>query len=946
MNTRNRILFSLFSILLCSLTSTAQIKNASNKPFLSERLSFDKAWRFHLGDIPFPEVKGHGMTYSNAKAGQAWGAANANYDDQSWRQVNLPHDWVIEGPVDSTANISQGYRKRGFGWYRRRFRIEPSLRGKHFELQFDGIATYATIWVNGSIVHRNWCGYTSSYIDLTPFLKYGDDLNNIAVRVDAQAQEGWWHEGGGIYRHTYLVVREPLHIETDGLYANPVKKEGDRWSLPAEVTIYNSGKTSNAAEVELQLIDAAGKLVKRSSARGSVDALSKATISVAMDVDKPRLWDIDAPVLYTVKAILKSNGKVVDTLRQHCGFRSYYFDANTGFHLNGRHVKIKGVCNHQDHAGVGVAIPDALWEFRMRKLKELGVNAYRCAHNPPSKELLDLADKLGIMVMDENRNFNSSPEYIRQLQWLVRRDRSRASVIMWSVFNEEPMQGTEIGYEIVRRLAHEVKVLDNTRPVTAAMNGGLFNPINVSKAVDLVGFNYQTYAYDDFHKANPTLPMTSSEDISAFSIRGEYRTDKARHIIGSYDEDCADWGNTHRDGWKKIAERPYLAGGFVWTGFDYHGEPTPLEWPTSSSVFGIMDLCGFPKVGYYIHQAHWIDDKPVLHLIPHWNWPDSMKGKPVKVMAMSNAERLELYLNNKLVGKQKVDRLDMNTWMVPYVPGRLEVRAFTGNREVARKSVETTSKAVRLELIPYKKTLLSNGTDATTVTVRALDAKGREVPDINTLVKFSLSGPASIVGLGNGDPNSREAEQGNERSLFNGLAQVILQHCDTCVNGPVVLRANAVGLKSTSLTIAVDKAEVAAFVPAASQAMILDQWLISRESDQQPDVTAKIAENDMNTWAPYKPGQLQSVAKDKYIMLRTSFVPYTSYSKEGARILFNRVKGDMRVFLDGRELSLSGDASQPFVVMPPAEGQRVLVVLLKTTEDKAGFGSAVKVVDK
>ena len=374
---------------------------------------------------------------------------------------------------------------------------------------------------------------------------------------------------------------------------------------------------------------------------------------------------------------------------------------------------------------MGVAVPASMWDFKLRKLKELGANAYRCAHNPPSNEFLDACDRIGILVMDENRNFNSSPEYMRQLQWMVRRDRNHPSVFLWSVFNEEPIQGTENGYEMVRRMSKEVKRLDLTRPVTAAMNGGQFEPTNVSQAVDVVGFNYSTDKYDLFHKENPTLKMISSEDVSGLMIRDIFLTDEKKHLIDSYDTQKPGWGNTHREGWEMIDKRSFLAGCFVWTGFDYRGEPTPYSWPTVSSNFGIMDQCGFPKTAYYLHQAQWLENKNILHLVPHWNWPADSIGKPIKVMALSNADSVKLMLNGKIISGKKVDKYEMNTWMVPYKPGKLEAVGYKNRKIVSHFKVETTGKPVRLQLTSDRNVILGDGRDAIPVTVEALDSKGR-----------------------------------------------------------------------------------------------------------------------------------------------------------------------------------------------------------------------------
>jgi beta-galactosidase len=915
-----------------------------NKSVAPERLSLDNGWRFHLGDIPFPEVKGHRESYANAKAGKTWGAAAPEFDDTMWRELDLPHDWAVEGPFNSEANIAQGYRPRGMGWYRRHFKLPATDRGRHLELQFDGVATHCTVWVNGIVAHRNWCGYTSFQIDITPFAKYGDEANTIAIQVDANAMEGWWYEGAGIYRHAWLVKRNPLHLVTDGVYANPFQEANGAWKLPVEATVTNSGNKSEMIQVEVILFDPNEKQIAQSQVKIAVEPLAETVANLSLPIVQPRLWSIDEPVVYSVRTVVRRQGETVDSLTTNCGFRTLRFDADKGFFLNEQPLKLKGVCCHQDHAGVGVAVPDALWEFRLRKLKEMGVNAYRCSHHPPASEFLELCDRLGILVMDENRNFNSTPEYLRQLEWMVRRDRNHPSVFLWSVFNEEPMQGTEVGYEMVRRMVAFVKRLDPSRPVTAAMNSGLFNPINVSQVVDVVGFNYQVESYDPFHAANPTLPLTSSEDTSAFMTRGEYATDIARNIISSYDTECASWGATHHGAWKAIAERNYLAGGFVWTGFDYRGEPTPLRWPSTSSFFGCMDLCGFPKTAFYVHQAQWVENRSVLHLIPHWNWPGS-EGKPIKVVAISNADTVSLSLNGQPLGEKKVAPYELVSWEVPYAPGRLEAIAKKDEKEVARTFVETTGPAVKLQLIPDRSTLAGDGWDAQPITVCVLDEKGNLIPDIHLPVEFEISGPGAIIGLGNGDPNCHEPEKGTRRSLFNGLAQVIVQTTRES-SGKIILHAKAPGIRTASVEIEVLGVPPRPAVPACRPIFTLQIWRMSPVSASRPDPNQELAESDMNTWTTVLPGGLQSFTGGTWATYRIHFQPFSQVEKSGGQLIFRSITGKAQVWLDEQLLG-EKDAFAPatlHVFMPPGEGWRTLSVLIETQPDQpAGLGAMVTI---
>lgn len=907
-----------------------------------EVLSLDQGWRFNLGDIPMPVIKGHSDSYNNAKAGKAWGAAAQDYDASGWRELDLPHDWAVEGPFDENENLSQGYRARGIGWYRRQFKVDAADRGKHLELQFDGVATHCTVWFNGTIVARNWCGYTSFYVDITPMVQYGDTLNTIVVRVDANPMEGWWYEGAGIYRHTWLVKRDPVHVITDGVYANPVRDENGAWTLPVEVTLENSGRDVANSEVTVTLIDSSGKQVAQAKAAANVAALAQSVAKISIPVVKPELWSVEKPVLYSVRTVVSVGGKPSDEVTTTCGFRTIRFDADKGFFLNDKPVVLKGVCNHQDHAGVGVAVPDSLWEFRLRKLKEMGVNAYRCSHNPPAKEFLDACDRMGILVMDENRNFNTSDEYVRQLEWLVRRDRNHPSVILWSVFNEEPMQGTEQGMEMVRRLNAVVKRLDTTRPVTAAQSGGQLAPVNVSQAVDVVGFNYQIGAYDKFHQLNPKMPTTSSEDTSAVMTRGEFVTDKSRNILGSYDTEHPSWGALHRTAWKAIATRPFLAGGFVWTGFDYRGEPTPFKWPSVSSFFGCLDTCGFPKTAFYLRQAWWIEGRPILTLVPHWNWAGK-EGKPVKVMAIGNCDAVELSLNGKSLGEKPGDKFEMVSWDVPYAPGKLEAIGKKNGKVVSNFSVETTGEPVALRLTPDRSALAGDGWDAMPVTIEAVDARGRHVPTANLPVEFEVSGPGANIGHGNGDPNSHEPEKGNQRRLFNGYAQIIIQSQRNGA-GEIVLRATSAGLKDAEVKIPVNPAAPIPAVAKVQPVFNLQKWRMSPATPTKPDANQEIADSDQNSWQPVQPGKLQAFDGGNYAIYRIKFKPPGSVQKNGGQIVFKSITGKAEVWLDKTLIGKkeSANAGRFAVQIAPAQNERTLSVLVEGTAGKtAGLGGAV-----
>ncbi|UIJ44306.1 DUF4982 domain-containing protein [Sphingomonas cannabina] len=900
------------------------------------RTLLDLGWRFHEGDIPMPEPVGHNATYLSVKAGNAPGAAAVVYDDSDWREVRLPHDWAASQPFVETANVSQGYRPRGIGWYRRTLRLDPADRGRTIELHFGGIATNATIWVNGSVVAHNWSGYNSVYVDLTPFARFGDETNVIAVRVDADAKEGWWYEGAGLYRHVWLVRRAPVAIVSDGVHCDP-RRNADGWHVPVTVTLGNIENAPASVEVEAELIDPDGRSVAVQRVEASVPVLDRAEAVLRLNADAPRVWSVEEPTLYTVRTRVLREGRAVDERNIAIGFRTIRFDADKGLFVNDRPVKLKGVCLHQDHAGVGVAVPDALLAWRLERLKAMGCNAIRMSHNAPNAELLDWCDRMGFLVMDENRNFNPAPDYLAQLEWLVRRDRNHPSVILWSVFNEEPMQGTEAGVEMVRRMAAAVRRLDDSRPITAAMNGSFYNPANVSTVVDVMGFNYYQNDYDKFHRLNPTKPITSSEDTSAFETRGAFSSDPARHVITSYDDEAASWGDTHRGSWRKIAERPFVAGGFVWTGFDYHGEPTPHEWPTISSFFGILDLCGFPKTAFGIHSAHWIDDRPVLFLAPHWTWP-GREGQAIRIFAIANAETIALSLNGRELGVQQADRIMGNAWQVPYEGGRIEAVAMRGGKVVARASHETAGPPVALRLTPARTVMAGDDEDVQPITIDAVDARGRHVPTANLMTRFVVEG-GTIIGVGNGDPNSHEPEQGGSRSLFNGLAQLIVRAGRG--RGRIRITATAEGLKPA--TLALDRADIAPRpqVPVTPPVMSVREWRRSPLLAARPEPTLAPSDDDNNSWAFVRSGTpTPAEPQAGWRVYRSRFTPWKRMAAAGGVIRFERIGGRAELWVDGQKLADKADtAPAPLEAnLPPGAKPRVVVLVI---EASAGAESGI-----
>jgi beta-galactosidase len=497
---------------------------------------------------------------------------------------------------------------------------------------------------------------------------------------------------------------------------------------------------------------------------------------------------------------LRVGRRVVDRVVTRFGIRTIRFDPDRGFFLNGQRVQINGVCNHQDHAGVGAAVPDRLHRYRLERLKEMGVNAYRTSHNPPAQEVLDLCDELGILVMDETRLFSSSDLALEHLRALVRRDRNHPSVVLWSIGNEEPEQATARGNRIARSMIRAVKTLDLTRPLTYASNSGAFSGVN--EVVDVRGFNYHTGDIDSYHKEHPRQPLIGSEIASTLCTRGEYAVDESRGYMSAYDKAKPQWGELAEEWMTFYMARPWLAGAFVWTGFDYRGEPTPYEWPCVSSHFGILDTCGFPKDLFWYYRSWWTRE-PVLHLMPHWNWR-GREGRPIEVWAFSNADEVRLSLNGRDLGARRIERYGHAAWQVPYEAGVLGAVGYRNGQEIARTAVETTGDASRVELKADRASISADLRDVAVVTVSAVDDRGRPVPDAGHDVFFELSGPGRILGVGNGDPSSHEADTFAaqaplHRRLFNGLAQVLVQSTDA--SGSITLRGRADGLTPSTIVI-------------------------------------------------------------------------------------------------------------------------------------------------
>lgn len=749
-----------FILIICSQSIYSQ----SNSSSVRERLLMDKNWKFALGhafDTKKDFDNGSGYFSYFAKAGYGDGAAAKNFDDRSWRVLDLPHDWCVELPFDSNGGHSHGYKAIGrnfpensVGWYRKKFFIPESDFGKRISIEFDGVHRNSIVWINGFYLGTEHSGYTSFNYDLTDYIIYGGE-NTIAVRVDASMEEGWYYEGAGIYRHVWLSKTSPLHVARYGTFVTSELKNNSA-QITARTTVQNETKINATFTIEETITNDEGKIIAENISQGLVlNPGEQKEFFSFLKIDNPKLWSIESPVLHKLKTIIRSNGKVEDNYETVFGIRTVRFDPEKGFFLNGQNIKIVGVNNHQDHAGVGTAIPDALQEFRIKKMKEMGCNGIRTAHNPPAPEFLDACDRLGMLVLDENRLMGTNEEHYSCLERLIKRDRNHPSVILWSLGNEEwAIEGNITGARIAESMQNFAQRLDSSRAFTAACSGGWDDGIGM--VTQVMGYNYIVQGdIDVHHKKFPWQSGVGTEETNYKQTRGIYYTiDSLAHM-----------GLTNRmpenvnaeTGWKFYYERPFLAGLFYWTGFDYRGESNPYNWPAVINQSGMVDLCGFPKDVFYYFQSWW-KNEPVLHLLPHWNFKER-EEKEISVTVFSNCQQVELFLNGNSLGKKEMKLNDHLEWNVIYEPGTLEAYGFKNGEKIISSKIETTGEPSAIQLSADRININADEVDVSVITVQVNDEKGLMVPTAENNILFSIEGPGKIIGVGNGNPSSHEKEK-------------------------------------------------------------------------------------------------------------------------------------------------------------------------------------------
>ena len=800
-----------------------------------EKINFDKGWRFILADSAQMSL--------------------AMYDDSAWRMLNVPHDWAIEGDFSASApsGNSGGALPGGVGWYRKSFEVAAADKGKLFYIDFDGVYMNVKVWINGQLLGQRPYGYSSFRFDLTPHLKFGA-RNVVAVRVDNSDQpNSRWYSGCGIYRHVWLVKTEKIHVAHWGTH---VVAEGNKVSV--SVSIDNNTTSQQTVVVRNKIISPAGVQVASASKKLSLNPSAKSTSSLSqLKVSRPQIWSCETPYIYKVVTTIEQNGKVVDTYETPTGFRTFKFDAEKGFSLNGKSMKINGVCQHHDLGCLGAAVnEDALYR-QLRILKEMGTNAVRCSHNPPAPELLAMCDTMGLIVMDESfdmwRRRKTKNDYARFFdQWaerdltdLVLRDRNHPSILMWSIGNEVLEQwssadadtlsaeqanlilnaghdastlshGTEMSVNslLCKNLCEIIRRLDNTRPITAGCNEpDPKNHLFKSGALDIIGFNYHHQWVKDVPKNFPGKPFIFSESVSALQTRGFYMmpSDSVYKApiewwlpyqdpsfqCSAYDNMHASWSSTHEETWDVVKHNDFVGGQFIWTGFDYIGEPTPYGFPARSSYFGIVDLAGFPKDSYYMYQSEWTD-KQVLHLFPHWNW---LEGQDIDLWCYyNNADEVELFINGRSQGvKAKKDDHEYHLmWRVKFEPGEVKAVARKNGKVVAEKTIRTSGAPAQLRMTSDRIRFGNNpnGDNLAFITVEVIDKDGNLCPRADDQVFFEVEG-GRIVGVDNGNPISMERFKDTKRKAFNGKCLVVV----ATDGGDVTVRAKGYQLGGSEVMV-------------------------------------------------------------------------------------------------------------------------------------------------
>ncbi|MBF9221242.1 beta-galactosidase GalB [Hymenobacter ruricola] len=799
----------LLSLLLLLLLSAQSI--FGEQPGARVTADFNQGWRFYLGDDA--------------------GAKDAAFNDAAWRALALPHDWSIEGKFDekNPAKPEGGGLPTGIGWYRKTF-VLPATAGRNVFIEFDGVYKHSEVWLNGHSLGYRPNGYISFRYELTPYLRPAGQPNVLAVRVDNSAQpDSRWYTGSGIYRNVRLVTTHQVAVDEWGTFVSTPNVSAQAATVAVQTQLRNATGQPRTVSLQTVLLDRGGQEVAWQLTSGVKLSGTAATVSQKLTLKNPHLWSVTKPYLYRVKTTVLAGQTVEDEYETPLGVRTCVFDGQRGFLLNGQPLRIQGVNQHHDLGALGAAVNVRAMQRQLQILRAMGCNSIRMSHNPPAPELLDLCDRMGFLVMDEafdmwQKKKNSQDYHLdfkewhrRDLEDQIRRDRNHPSVFVWSIGNEIREQFDSTGTRLARELTATVKRLDPTRPVTSALTEQVPEKNFISQAgvLDVLSFNYKHADYPELPKRFPGQKFLATEIAAAYETRGHYdlpsdslriwpkdgktklTTGNADFTASSYDHAAPYWGATHEAAWRAVRNSPFISGAFVWSGFDYLGEPLPYPWPARSSYFGLIDLAGFPKDAYYLYQSEWTT-QPVLHLLPHWNW---RPGQTVDVWAYySQADEVELFLNGKSLGVKKKGADDLHVmWRVPFAPGTLQAISRRAGKTILTSTVKTAGPAAKIELTADRSQLRADAKDLSFITVRVLDAAGNLVPDAANLVKFTVSGPGFVAGVDNGYQASMEPFKASERKAYNGMCLTIIQTEEQA--GAITIKATADGLSPASVTL-------------------------------------------------------------------------------------------------------------------------------------------------
>ena len=855
---------------------------------MRQTLLINDGWKFKLGKIKTNEIQGHFATYMHSKAKNGRGPEAASYYDADFKTVHLPHDYVIEGELDPQYNEANGSLKREEAWYRRYFDLPCKVDGKRFVLLFDGAGKKTTVWCNGHYAGENNSMYNSFHMDITPYLLEGE-VNTLAVHIENDDLEGWWYEGAGIYRNVYLVITDEIAVDTYGTFINPTYKGNKEWESSVETTIHS--EVTAKIIVRQSILDQDGEVVSKTAGAYEV-AYGKTTLEQSLTTINPELWNLETSYLYTLKTEIIREMTVIDTYTTRFGFRTLRFDGQKGFYLNEQPVKMRGVCLHQDHGNLGVAVPEGISRYRLEKLKTIGVNALRSAHNNPSTTLLDLCDELGILVMDENRWFNFSDRTQKELVSMLKRDRNHPSVVVWSIGNEEPLQNTITGKRLVESLSKIVKAYDTTRPVTLALNGGFYDSY-AAKASDVVGVNYNLQGYDKFPLAHPNKAIIATESAASRNNRGMFFSTDSDKFSGTYatayDTKTSSFGSSQIEAIEASETHDFVCGTFIWTGIEYRGE---AAWPKLASASGLFDMAMFEKDTAYMAKALWTE-APMMHIMPHWSLPEDKIGTTLDVVTYTNADEVELIVNGESFGRQTVEKFKTMHWDVVYQPGWIKAIGYRNNEVICEEHLTTVEKPQHFVIENVASQVTNTGEDVVIFKMWFEDEAGHWVPYSNQRIGVEVldSTQAEILCVENADALDHETPKAHNKKMLNGLVQAVVRIKEGAKQ--VGIKVKVEGLNDEQIkVIEVEQVAPIPRLKSSNKNLSIETLRLWQTCDGFEDLEKELRFDDMNSSEP--------ISLENYVPKQEGYLLFSAKTVvpeclEEMSLVFKKMRGDVAI---------------------------------------------------